>query len=268
MAVRNELRADVTVSGVGVPPGMPAIQVLKVGYASESHITAPSIGTMTVPYYFHGTVTISGAGIADGQPALKSLQVLGQLIDSTIQVGGLVGLFGAGLRYGGGFSGTLTAGGVGIFRVKGDLTAGLTLNGIGVPIGKPVLNSMLVTGSVLGSDIRVAGDVNRVQAAAFRDSTFFAGYNGPIDGSGDFDQVATVNLFLITGQVDAFHNSHVIASKFKNVSLRSIDADNDGTKFGFIADDSILKLVVGRPPIYVHTPGGPGIGPDFEVRIV
>jgi len=162
----------------------------------------------------------------------------------------------------------MTSGGIGHFRVIGDMTGDVVLNGTGVLVGKPLLNFLNVGGSISGSDIRVAGDVNRVQAAAFRDSTFFAGFEGTVDGVGDFDPHATVNSFQITGPTDAFRNSHAIGFQFKNVFLGSVDADNDGTKFGFIADDSILKFVVGRPPIYGHTPSGQGIGPDFQVQIV
>ena len=82
--------------------------------------------------------------------------------------------------------------------IRGDFHAGVTLSGEGVLPSKPVLGSLTVPGNILGSDIEVAGTSAR--CGPLRSAIdFFAGYSGPNDGSGIFDEVATVKSFAITG---------------------------------------------------------------------
>ena len=123
---------------------------------------------------------------------------------------------------------------------------------------------------VSGSDISVSGNVGSVVVGAFRDSRLFVGYTGADDGSGTFVVPATLTTFRSTGPADGFQNSRVVATDFKTVVIRNLDATNDDEKFGFYANDSLGSITVIGPTKFRYDPGLPtprGVG-DFEVMIV
>lgn len=164
--------------------------------------------------------------------------------------------------------GQIATASIGALFVKGDFSADIDVSGSGVKRGKPAVRSLAIGGVADGIDIRIAGNVGLVSFGSFRNSHFYAGYTGADDGSGVFS-AAAVNSFKVTGAIDGFQNSHVIASSFKSVSLQSVDATNS-TWFGFIANDQITTLKVGSPPSFTYRPGDgafKSVG-DFEVRIV
>lgn len=72
-----------------------------------------------------------------------------------------------------------------------------------MPAGKPVPKVLKVTGNILGSQLEVSGDVGLVKAAAFRDSTLWAGYTA----AGGFAAPAAIKTFRVTGRDGAFANS-------------------------------------------------------------
>jgi hypothetical protein len=264
LTVGGNMAGDVNLSGTGLLAGQPALRVFTVvgSVASDIQVggrmttvvtggfngtlTAASVGTMTVKGNLNGDVTFTGTGLAAGKVALPLLTVTGSIL-----------------------GGAISAPNAGTITVKGDMSGDLNLAGPAPATGKPVLSALKVTGAVSGSDIRVGGDVTTVLASAFRDSTFFAGYTGPDDGSGAFNFAATVGTFKVTGLSDAFANSTVIASTFNNVTLQSVKGDNAGDKFGFIADLFYLALKVTTPAfVYNIANQGPqGFG-DFVVKLV
>jgi subtilisin-like proprotein convertase family protein len=245
---------------------------VRVGAGS---MEVPSVGTLTVkgnlklgiPGDFGSDLTVTGAGVAAGKPALNSVVIAGSVAAGTeFNVTGLVNTISAGS-----FHADLTAGGANLISVKGILSGDVTLTGVGVPAGRPVLKTLKASGAVAGSDISVDGWVNLIQVAAFRDSRLFAGYTGPDDGTGTFDVVpATVTKFNVTSPSGGFENSHVIASTIKAVSLASIVPDNDLVDFGFAADQTIGSLKVKAPQVFAFVPtdlSEQGVQ-DFKVRIV
>jgi len=262
--VNGSLAGDVNVSGAGLLAGQPAIKVFTVvgSVASDIRVggsmttvvtggfngtlTAASVGSMTVRGNMNGDVTLTGAGLAAGKVALPLLNVTGSIL-----------------------AGAISAPNAGTITVKGDMSGDLNLAGPPPAAGKPVLSALKVTGAVSGSDIRVGGDITTVQASAFRNSTLFAGYTGPDDGSGAFNFAAAVGTFKVTGLSDAFANSTVIASSFKAVTLQSVKGDNAGDKFGFIADLFYLALKVTNPLFTydIANQGPQGFG-DFVVKLV
>jgi len=264
LTVTGNMAGDVNLSGTGLLAGQPALRVFTVvgSVASDIQVggrmttvvtggfngtlTAASVGTMTVKGNLNGDVTFTGTGLAAGKVALPLLTVTGSIL-----------------------GGAISAPNAGTITVKGNMSGDLNLAGPAPATGKPVLSALKVTGAVSGSDIRVGGDITTVLANSFRDSTLFAGYTGLDDGSGVFNVPAVVSSFKVTGLTDAFANSTVIASTFKNVTLQSVKGDNGGDKFGFIADLFYLVLKVATPPfVYDIANQGPqGFG-DFVVKLV
>ncbi|HEX3151732.1 MAG TPA: Calx-beta domain-containing protein [Gemmataceae bacterium] len=134
--------------------------------------------------------------------------------------------------------------------IPGDFKSSLTIAGIGLAPKVPALKLLKVAGSVSGSTIRVGsgtgtnGDVATVMVGSFVNSTLFAGYSGPTDGTGVFNLPSTVGTFTVTGQLKAFAHSFVIATNFGNVSLATVDTDNSGVKFGFLYHTNVKALKV------------------------
>lgn len=178
----------------------------------------------------------------------------------------------------GDFESDITASGAGVLLGRavvrnmniGGHLVGSTINIDGTFVaGKPLLSSLKVKGNIVDSTIDVAGDVGLVSATSFTGSTLLAGYSGPEDGTGTFDVAATVKSFLIKGDNNAFSDSNVIASTFRNVSLRTIGLLNGGTPFGFYADNAINKLVYGKPVLFMYRAGDPDAQiNDFVVKVV
>ena len=183
--------------------------------------------------------------------------------------------------------GTITAPSVGSITVKGkaktmttpaipgDFKSDLTIAGTGLAPRVPALKSLKVAGAVSGSTIRIGGDVGTVgdvgsvSVGSFVDSELFAGYTGPVDGSGNFNLPATVGPFTVTGKTNGFAGSYVIASNFKTVSLASVDGDNDGTRFGFLFHTGLKSLKVKTPKrAYFQGSTEQQILDDFYVRKV
>ena len=159
--------------------------------------------------------------------------------------------------------------------VPGDFESSLTIAGAGVAAKVPALKSLRVAGAVSGGTILAGGaagtvgDVGSVKAGAFVGSRLFAGYSGPDNGSGTFNAPGSVGSFVVTGKSDAFARSYVIAGALKSVRLASVKTDNGGTRFGFLAHESIRHLSV-ADPAFRYASGGSitqGLG-DFEANIV
>jgi hypothetical protein len=145
--------------------------------------------------------------------------------------------------------------------IPGDFRSNLTIAGTGLAPKVPALKSFKVAGAVSGSDIRVGvggtiGDVGSVSVGSFIDSTLFAGYDGPTDGSMPFNLSSTVKSFIVTGKTNAFARSFVIATYFNTVSLASVDTTTNPTQFGFLYH-GLLKSLTVRSTGFKFNPKGP-----------
>jgi subtilisin-like proprotein convertase family protein len=267
-AVTGDLGADLTVNGDGVAAGKPAVATLRIAGqvvagtdidvtgvvgtviagAFDGSLTAGGLTTMSVKGNMDGDLTLTGTGVAVGRPALSILTVSGQVLDGA----------------------DISAPSIGTISVKGLMHGDVTVSGVGVAAGKPALKTLRVTGAISGSDILVNGNVSLVQASSFQDSRLFAGYTGPDDGSGTFNQLATVTTFNLTGPNGAYDNSTAIAAYFKTVTLASIQPDNGKVDFGFLAGETIGSLRVKAPQPFAYVPSDLSIQgmQDFKVRIV
>ncbi|HEX3147588.1 MAG TPA: ELWxxDGT repeat protein [Gemmataceae bacterium] len=158
--------------------------------------------------------------------------------------------------------------------IPGDFKSNLTIAGTGLKPNSPALKSLKVAGAAAGSTILVGGlsgtigDVGAISVGSFTDSRLLAGYTGPDDGAGSFNLPSTIGSFVVLGKSKAFANSFVIAYSFKKVSLSSVDADNSGTKFGFVFHSTFGGLSVKNPKLtYDRAAGGTQLlTGDFEVR--
>ncbi|HEX3149809.1 MAG TPA: Ig-like domain-containing protein [Gemmataceae bacterium] len=221
-AVKNA--ADITLAGV--PPTSSLSTKLTVGVVEDGTdilITGAPLGSLTATRIGAGTIAA---------PSVGAITVKGKAKTKTAAA------------------------------IAGDFKSNLTIAGTGLAAKVPALKSLKVAGSVSGSTIQVGGltgtvgDVGSVSVGAFVDSRLFAGYTGPDDGSGTFNLPSTVGSFVVTGKTKAFAHSYAIASNFKNVVLTSVDADNAGTKFGFLFD-TLMKSLTVKSPAFKFDPAGP-----------
>lgn len=161
--------------------------------------------------------------------------------------------------------------------IPGDFKSNLTIAGTNLAPKVPALKLLHVAGAVSGSTITVGsgagtnGDVGAITVGSFVNSTLFAGYTGPTDGSGTFNLPSTIGTFTVSGASKAFAHSYVIATNFNNVSLATVDPDNSGTKFGFLYRTNMKALKV-KSTGFIFNPVGtpeqdmqPG---DFYVKKV
>jgi hypothetical protein len=204
--------------------------------------------------------------VAHGTVAQKTKIAMGTVDDgTTIDLGSGISSLTANAMG----NGTLIAPNIGTINIRGNFATDIQVDGTGVdPVRGMALKSLKVDGAITGSDIFVNGNVGSVLANSFVDSRLFAGYSGADDGSGDFNLNASVTSVRITGKTDAFLNSYLIASAFKNVSLASVDTDNGGTTFGIVADRTIAKATISGHKTGVNQAGTllADMG-DFEVKV-
>lgn len=165
--------------------------------------------------------------------------------------------------------GNVVAPSAGTIAIRGNFLADLTLTGDGVLLGKPTLNALKVSGNIDGSMMQVLGNVNLVQASSFRNSDLLVGARYDENGGLVFDFPSQLKTFKVTGGFDGFQNARVAATSFRSIYLRSVDTDNEGTSFGFMADLALGKVKVAFPAFtYLPLlPGAQGMG-DFAVEVL
>jgi hypothetical protein len=153
---------------------------------------------------------------------------------------------------------SITAPCLGTLTVAGDFGASVTLTGQGVPANQLTLTQATIGGTVRGATLNVAGNVGTFKAGAFVDSL--------VALSSFFE----LNTFQVTGiagsSTAAFSNSNVHAAVISTVTLKSVQTNNNGTKFGILAQSTPVSVTVGTPAFTFDpnklTPQGIG---DFQV---
>jgi hypothetical protein len=200
----------------------------------DGSITAPRVGsiiargipatltTPRIPGSFESDVLVTGAGVTPTQLALTLLRVTGNIESDAITVNGNAGSISVGARAVGNVTGT-------------DVT--VTGN----------MNAFRVAGRVDQTTVDVTGNVKTVAVGSFWNSRLDAGYTGPDDGTGTYDFPAFIGKFTVASRTNGFQSSHVIASTINSVVLASVNPDNAGTPFGFIANQALKALRVTSP---------------------
>ena len=212
---------------------------------------------------------VNGAGI-DTPYYVKSITAQ-RWIGGTIDAGSIGSLSVKGAR---GVVGDLTveidAASIKSLSVKHDMLASiLDLTGPYDPANPKfsALGKLTVSGRLDATEIRSAGNIGSVSAVVFHDSTIFAGVNSLVTelplARGDFlslddsllPTIGSIKAKGLTGQM-AFDNSNVAAWTIKKVSIKTIQTDNGGHKFG-LAGRTV------KPYVAPVAPQG-----DFEVRLI
>ncbi len=153
--------------------------------------------------------------------------------------------------------------------IAGDFDAALTLSG-GDASFKNALTSASIAGGVHGANI-VSDCIGTFTARTIADSSVFVGYTPadaahPFDGGVFFDG-SKITIFTIRSGQSAFSNTFVAAKNIGMISVASLDTDNGGTSYGFLADTVPTKVVI---PGFVYHKTGPAdqsLG-DFHVKVV
>ncbi|HVK08515.1 MAG TPA: choice-of-anchor Q domain-containing protein, partial [Gemmataceae bacterium] len=215
--------ADIIVGGA--PPAAlrnPSVRVTAGVIADGSDLTvaAAPLGSLAVIAMGDGTVAAPSIGTitAKGRARTKSAD-------------GIPGDFNADVSSGGAVKKLKVAGGVtdALVTVAGDL------------------GGVRVAGRVTGTNVDVTGNVGSVSVGSFWNSRLDAGYTGANTGGGTFDAASAIGPFRVTAATAGFQNSYVIATTIRPVTLASITAENGGTKFGFIARETLAGLTVTAP---------------------
>ena len=142
-------------------------------------------------------------------------------------------------------------------NVKGSIIDALiTLNQAPLA-GKPALGELTVKYWITGSQILVAGNINKATVGGMEDSNLFAGVDGSViglpDPTADFVSEATISRFTLKGikvgkvYVDSFINSNIAASilgvptpigkkPIYGIVLAYAQTDNAFTPFGLAAN--------------------------------
>ena len=124
----------------------------------------------------------------------------------------------------GNFNADVTLSGAGVLPKKSTLGS-LSVNGdmlantINVQAGN--VASIQVRGNIIGSLIETTGFVSSVSAFGFHGSRLFVGFTGADEGVGTFNPAGQLGAFTVTGKVDGFQDSYVIASSFRSRRWRA-----------------------------------------------
>jgi hypothetical protein len=143
---------------------------------------------------------------------------------------------------------TITAGSIGRFTARGDMTGStLTLTDPFIPI-LPLLGRFTVTGMMSGSRITTAGNNGRVPVGSMIASQIYAGRTSNAafpstlaDFSADDVIIARVSLGTKHATTAAFDNSVIAGRTMLKISLGSVKTANAGVPFGVTAD-KVLSL--------------------------
>jgi hypothetical protein len=136
-----------------------------------------------------------------------------------------------------GLAESLTASAVTSMTVKGDLMADLNVG---------TINRLTVGGMMNGSNLRAAGDVGTVRAAAMRDSLILAGVRGdvstmPTDASAFVTPATVKGVSVKLKTPGSFSDTIIAATNLGRLSLGAVATDNGGSPFG-VAGDTIASV--------------------------
>lgn len=163
------------------------------------------------------------------------------------------------------FEGDLTARSLGTLKVAGDMNVGqITLTG-----GR--LGLLTVGGQVIGSQVRVNGDIGKITVGSAGGTNFFAGVSpdtfelpesaGQLTGQFRIDSLTVRN--------GPYINSNVVAHTLGKITVREVRADNQGVAFGVLGSNigqftnvGKLKWKNGNDPATLQGEG------DFIVQLL
>jgi hypothetical protein len=257
-------------------------------------ISAPSLNVLRTTGDFAASLALT-----DASETLSTVKIDGAITGGTWNIAGKVGAITAdsidsawagtfassinSLTIRGNQSGSLTAGAIGAWSVRGNLDAATISLGSGA---KPVLDNLHVDGTVENSDLNAAGEMRTISVGALLDSNIFAGVDSTITGlptnSSNFisepsgDAPPEILSFTILGLPDttfAMTGSNIAAATLGRVIIRKVDIDNSGTPFGIAADalTSLTDIDPGEKTIHWTDKQSTALLPsagDFHVSVL
>jgi hypothetical protein len=146
-----------------------------------------------------------------------------------------------------------------------------SLGDFGADVTATALKSMNVRGGLVGSDVRVSGNIGTVRAGSANGSRVFAGVRSDVttlpDGKDDFvDASAGIRSFSVVG--GAFSNTLVAAASIGRVLLGSVTSSNGGTPFGVAADTLRSLILPSLRLVNGSDPSASRNNADFYARIL
>ena len=230
LTVAGRFGANVTLSGAGNPSQTLGTANIKGGVGANTWDITGKVGRVTIG----GTVGTSGAAwVLKNATAVTGL-TLGDVVNGTVTVGGVLGTLTAKRYLAGSVDaaslGTLSIPGVAATKItpaiSGDFGANLTLTNA---LAKPALGTLSVSGWLDGATITSAGPLGTVKVGGMRDSRIEAHDAGTQKSIGSF------TIQAIAGQTDVFINANVSGDTLGTVVLRNVRTNNvanAGADFG------------------------------------
>jgi hypothetical protein len=198
------------------------------------------------------TVSVGPGGLFGG--------AFGSVTDSSLSVQGPI----RSLKVGSWADGDATADGISGTAIK-SITS---LGDFGANVAAQTLGKLSVRGALVGSDVRVEGNIGSVRVGSASNSRVFAGVRSDVTtlpaAAADFASGAAIGSF----RSGAFGNTLVAATSLGKVLLGAVTTANGGTPFGVAADavrsisTPTLRLKNLSDPAATQRDG------DFYVRIV
>ncbi len=159
-------------------------------------------------------------------------------------------------------SNTITASGINLLKISGDLEASVSTLGD----GKTRLFS--VGGALNGATVMLGGDASNVKLGSISDSSFLAGLTAKPAALADLAAGKTISKFTVSG---AFSNSTVSAGKFGAISVGSVDALAGSAGGGFYADAIKSYLRKALPAVKLSNldaaTTGDVLSPNYQVQV-
>jgi len=166
--------------------------------------------------------------------------------------------------------GTLSVTGAAIRSIPGDFAADVRLTGAGVLPGTRALGSMVVTGTIRGSAIEVAGNVGPVRTKAMVDSSLLLGQNGTIQPGLKLASFAATGF--LGSSTPAFVDSMITADTIGTVTLKSVATNHPDQTFGVTAGTSLAAVKVTTPlfsyNLSMPSPQGLNLDQDVDLEFV
>lgn len=155
---------------------------------------------------------------------------------------------------------SISAPGIGILKIAGNLEADVTVAGFGR------LNLFSVGGALSGATVKTNGNIGVVQLGDISGSTFLAGLAAKPTAISDFVSAKTITNFIVKGTMS---DSTVAAAKFNSILVTAVDANVGSGPGGFYADaiksyirKGVLKRANLDAPVTFDI-----VDPNFEAKV-
>jgi hypothetical protein len=160
------------------------------------------------------------------------------------------------------------------FKVTGNFEADLRVEGIN-PASTPAVKSLVVGGVLNGSEMRISGNVSKIQLGAISGSKILVGTDVVPASLADFNYARTIANLIITGVTGVdlgVVDSEIAAARMGTVKITTnIDGASGDGQFGLFAD-KIASYHRGMPaaPTYLNLDAAREVDPvgNYAVTVL